>query len=156
MAAHEEKECGGKRDLARAVASAYFKLLAYKDEYEVARLYSDGSFRRQLEREFEGDYRIEIHLAPQILNRRDPDTGRARKWTLGPWVFAGLRLLQHFRFLRGTPLDPFGWTAHRRFERGLILLADRVKSFKSTEKGSKDKDMLLANLAEARREAAHK
>ncbi len=120
VAAREEKTCTGRAELAEAVARYYAKLLSYKDEYEVARLYSDGEFRSQLAREFEGDYRLQIHLAPQFLNRRDPDTGRARKWTLGPWMFPALALLARFRFLRGTVLDPFGRTEHRRRERALI------------------------------------
>jgi indolepyruvate ferredoxin oxidoreductase len=119
-AARERERAPGRSGLAQAVARYYFKLLAYKDEYEVARLWTDGSFRQQLEREFESWQRVELHLAPQILNPRDPGTGRARKWVLGPWVFAGLGLLAKLKFLRGTPLDPFGWTAHRRRERELI------------------------------------
>jgi indolepyruvate ferredoxin oxidoreductase len=119
----EHKLGDGRGDLARAVARYYFKLLAYKDEYEVARLYTDGSFRRQLEREFEGDYKLQIHLAPQFLPGwlapRD-DRGRIRKWTLGGWMFAFLKLLAALRFLRGTPFDVPGWTAHRRRERALI------------------------------------
>jgi indolepyruvate ferredoxin oxidoreductase len=113
--------------LAEAVARYYFKLLAYKDEYEVARLYTDGSFRRQLEAEFEGDYRLEIQLAPPhvplldaLVNRRDPDTGRARKMALGPWALRALALLARLKFLRGTPFDPFGRASHRRLERQLI------------------------------------
>jgi indolepyruvate ferredoxin oxidoreductase len=120
VAAHERERTPGHRGLAEAVARYYFKLLAYKDEYEVARLWTDGSFRAQLEREFESWDRIELHLAPQIANPRDPDTGRARKWVLGPWVFRGLGVLAKLKFLRGTPLDPFGWTPHRRRERQLI------------------------------------
>jgi indolepyruvate ferredoxin oxidoreductase len=125
-AACERERAPGRAGLAEAVARYYFKLLAYKDEYEVARLWTDGSFRRQLEREFESWDRVELHLAPQIANPRDPDTGRARKWTLGPWVFRGLGLLAKLKFLRGTPLDPFGWTAHRRRERELIREYERT------------------------------
>jgi len=123
-----ERELGlADAALARAVAHSYFKLLAVKDEYEVARLYTDGSFQRQLEAEFEGPYRLQIHLAPQFLPRwlpgrlarRDPITGRVAKVAFGPWVFGLLRLLARLRLLRGTLLDPFGWTAHRRLERQL-------------------------------------
>ncbi|MGH0037358.1 MAG: indolepyruvate ferredoxin oxidoreductase family protein [Myxococcota bacterium] len=106
--------------LARAVARSYFKLLAYKDEYEVARLYTDGAFQRQLETEFEGDYRIRFNLAPQMIFPRDPDTGRVRKVSAGAWVMTAFRWLARLRFLRGTPLDPFGWVPHRRLERELI------------------------------------
>ena len=117
-AACERERTPGASGLAEAVARYYFKLLAYKDEYEVARLWTDGSFRQQLEREFESWERIELHLAPQIANPRDPDTGRARKWILGPWVFRGLACSRSSSSCAATPLDPFGWTAHRRRERG--------------------------------------
>jgi indolepyruvate ferredoxin oxidoreductase len=118
--ARERERCGEPLRLAAAVARYYFKLLAYKDEYEVARLWTHGSFRAQLEREFESWERIELQLAPQVGNVRDRQSGRARKWSLGPWVFPLLGALARFRFLRGTPFDPFGWTAHRRGERALI------------------------------------
>jgi indolepyruvate ferredoxin oxidoreductase len=111
----------GRSGLAEAVARYYFKLLAYKDEYEIARLWTGREFRAQLEAQFEGDYRVQVLLAPQFLNRRDPDTGRARKYALaGAWAFPALRLLARLKFLRFTPLDPFGWTRHRRLERALI------------------------------------
>ena len=121
VARREREAAPGREGLALAVARYYFKLLAYKDEYEVARLYTNGEFTRQLEAEFEGDYRLQIHLAPPwSLNPRDRATGRHRKWTLGAWMFPVLRLLARGRFLRGTPFDPCGWTAHRRLERQLI------------------------------------
>jgi len=121
VAAREREAAPGCSGLAAAIARGYARLLAYKDEYEVARLYSDGEFRRQLESEFEGEYRIELHLAPPwAFNPRDARTGRRRKWVLGPWIFRVLSLLRHGRWLRGTPLDPFGWSAHRRLERRLI------------------------------------
>jgi indolepyruvate ferredoxin oxidoreductase len=121
VAAREREAGRGRAGLAEAVARHYAKLLAYKDEYEVARLWTDGSFRRQLDREFEGDYRVQIHLAPQLGNPRDPDTGRARKWAIpAPLAFALFGVLARLRFLRGTALDPFGRTAHRRLERRLI------------------------------------
>jgi indolepyruvate ferredoxin oxidoreductase len=115
-----ERRISERSRLAEAVARYYFKLLAYKDEYEVARLWTNGDFLRQLEAEFEGDYRIELHLAPQILFPKDPDTGRAIKLKAGPWVLRAFHLLARFKFLRGTRLDPFGWGRHRRLERQLI------------------------------------
>jgi len=127
VAAREREVAPGSDALARAAARAYAKLLAYKDEYEVARLYTDGTFRAQLDREFEGDYRLEIHLAPphvpvldRFLARRDPDTGRTKKVTLGPWAFRALAWLARLRFLRGTPLDPFGRAKDRVLERRLV------------------------------------
>jgi indolepyruvate ferredoxin oxidoreductase len=121
VATIERERCGpGDAPLARAVARYAAKLMAYKDEYEVARLYTDGSFQAQLARDFESWERLEIQLAPQIANPRDPDTGRAKKRSLGPWMFPVLRVMARFKFLRGTPLDPFGWTAHRKMERQLV------------------------------------
>jgi indolepyruvate ferredoxin oxidoreductase len=121
VAERERARAPGREGLALAVARYYFKLLAYKDEYEVARLWTNGDFARQLEAEFEGEYRLELHLAPPwSLNPRDPRTGRHRKWNFGPWVFPLLRLLARGKVLRGTPFDPCGWSAHRRLERRLV------------------------------------
>jgi indolepyruvate ferredoxin oxidoreductase len=125
VADREGKAVPGSDALARAVARQYAKLLAYKDEYEVARLYTDGSFAAQLAREFEGDFRLQLHLSPQFLPGwlapRDPETGRVRKWRIPTGlVFPFFRALRPLRRLRGTAFDPLGWTAHRRFERRLI------------------------------------
>ena len=106
--------------LSKAVARYYFKLLAYKDEYEVARLYSEPEFRRQLEAQFEGDYRLRFHLAPAWLAKRDKASGEPRKRELGPWVLNVFGVLARLRFLRGTPLDVFGYGHDRRVERALI------------------------------------
>ncbi|HET6304156.1 MAG TPA: DUF6537 domain-containing protein, partial [Myxococcota bacterium] len=125
VAAREKEIARDGSRLAEAVARSYFKLLAYKDEYEVARLYTNGSLEGQLEREFEGDYRLSVHLAPQflpsLLAPRDPRTGRVRKWEIPGWLMLPVfRAIAALRFLRGTPLDPFGRTAHRRLERRLV------------------------------------
>jgi indolepyruvate ferredoxin oxidoreductase len=125
VADREAKSVPGSDALARAVARQYAKLLAYKDEYEVARLYTDGSFAAQLAREFEGDCALQLHLSPQFLPAwlapRDPETGHVRKWRIPTrLIFPLFRALRPLRRLRGTPLDPFGWTAHRRWERRLI------------------------------------
>ncbi len=95
--------------------------MAYKDEYEVARLYTDGSFLKQVANEFDGDnLRFEFHLAPPLLARRDKGTGLPRKMSFGPWLLPAFRLLAKFKFLRGTALDPFGGSAERQTERKLI------------------------------------
>jgi indolepyruvate ferredoxin oxidoreductase len=107
--------------LSQAVARYYFKLLAYKDEYEVARLYTDGSFRRQLESQFEGDYRLELNLAPPLLASRDPATGHLRKQAYGPWMLRAMGMLARLKGLRGTAFDIFGRTPERRMERRLIV-----------------------------------
>ncbi|MGE6242289.1 indolepyruvate ferredoxin oxidoreductase family protein [Ectopseudomonas guguanensis] len=106
--------------LSKAVARYYFKLLAYKDEYEVARLYSDATFRKQLEAQFEGDYRLQFHLAPSWLSKPDAATGEPRKRSFGPWMLKAFGVLARFKFLRGSVLDPFGHSAERRLERELI------------------------------------
>ncbi|PTU77626.1 indolepyruvate ferredoxin oxidoreductase family protein [Pseudomonas indoloxydans] len=106
--------------LSKAVARYYFKLLAYKDEYEVARLYSDATFRKQLEAQFEGDYRLQLHLAPSWLSKPDAVTGQPRKRSFGPWMLKAFGVLARFKFLRGSVLDPFGHSAERRLERELI------------------------------------
>ncbi|AXO62336.1 indolepyruvate ferredoxin oxidoreductase family protein [Pseudomonas sp. phDV1] len=106
--------------LSKAVARYYFKLLAYKDEYEVARLYSDSTFRKQLEAQFEGDYRLQFHLAPSWLSKPDAVTGEPRKCSFGPWMLKAFGVLARFKFLRGSVLDPFGHSAERRLERELI------------------------------------
>jgi indolepyruvate ferredoxin oxidoreductase len=116
----ETKKMPGRDKLSWAVAKYYFKLMAYKDEYEVARLYTDGSFQRQLERAFEGDYRLEFHLAPPLLAKTDPATGRPRKMRFGPWMMRAFRILAKLKGVRGTWLDPFGYSADRKLERMLI------------------------------------
>ncbi len=118
--AAEAAKTPGFKSLAGAVARNYFKLLAYKDEYEVARLYTDGSFRKALEEEFEGNLSLEFHLAPPIFAKPDPVTGRPRKRKLGPWTMTLFRLLARMKGLRGTALDPFGRSEDRKLERRLI------------------------------------
>jgi indolepyruvate ferredoxin oxidoreductase len=110
----------GDGPLSWAAARGYFRLLAVKDEYEVARLYIDSAFARALARQFSGDVKLRYHLAPPLLTRPDPATGRIRKQTYGPWVGKLFRLLAAMKGLRGTWLDPFGHTRERRMERALI------------------------------------
>jgi indolepyruvate ferredoxin oxidoreductase len=122
-----EAGCGvGGDALARAVADGHFQLLAIKDEYEVARLYTDGEFQRELEQRFEGPWRVHYHLAPPLLTRTDPRSGRPRKRRFGPWLGPLLALLARCRRLRGGWLDPFGHTAERRLERRLIVDYERT------------------------------
>jgi len=116
----ESKRFSGKSQIAEAVARHYFKLMAYKDEYEVARLQSDPKFMEELKQQFEGDFRISFNLAPPGIAPKDPRSGESRKKEFGSWMLPVLRVLAGLRFLRGTPLDPFGHTAERRTERDLI------------------------------------
>jgi len=110
----------GSGELTEAVARNLFKLMAYKDEYEVARLYTDGSFARKLGEKFEGDVRLKFHLAAPLLARRDKATGNLQKQEYGGWMIYAFRLLARLKFLRGTMFDPFGYTAERTAERRLI------------------------------------
>jgi indolepyruvate ferredoxin oxidoreductase len=93
--------------------------MAYKDEYEVARLYSDGTFARQLADRFGTETRLRFHMAPPLLAKRDRDTGLPAKSTFGPWMLPVLRTLARLKGLRGTAFDPFGYASERRQERAL-------------------------------------
>ena len=124
----ERSRAKGMRGLADAVARGYFKLLAYKDEYEVARLFAAPEFRSRVEAAFDGEYTLEFHLAPPLFARRDPSTGEPRKARYGPWMMRVFSMLARFRGLRGTMLDPFGHTRERRRERGLVECYERVVS----------------------------
>jgi indolepyruvate ferredoxin oxidoreductase len=106
--------------LAEAVARNYAKLLAYKDEYEVARLYAEAAFAANLSQQFEGDYKLKFHLAPPLLASRDPKTGHLLKREFGPWMLPAFKLLAKLKFLRGTPFDIFGYSPERKTERALI------------------------------------
>ncbi|MFG1304113.1 indolepyruvate ferredoxin oxidoreductase family protein [Xanthobacter autotrophicus] len=118
--AAEAQKAPGRGGLTEAVAKNLFKLMAYKDEYEVSRLYADGAFQAQAAAAFDGDLTFEFHLAPPLLARHDPVTGEPRKMTLGPWMMRAFGLLAKLKGLRGTPFDVFGYTAERRTERALI------------------------------------
>jgi indolepyruvate ferredoxin oxidoreductase len=117
-----ESQClPGHTELTEAVARYGYKLMAYKDEYEVARLYAAPAFRQALEQQFSGWRSLEFHLAPPLLGERDPATGKPRKRRFGPWMLAAFGVLAKLRRLRGTPLDIFGRSAERRMERQLIV-----------------------------------
>ena len=118
--AAEAERAPGCEGLAEAVARNLFRLMSYKDEYEVARLYTSGEFEAELRRQFDGDFRLRFHLAPPLLARRDPETGNLRKREFGAWVFGAFRVLARMRRLRGTAFDLFGRTEERRMERRLI------------------------------------
>jgi indolepyruvate ferredoxin oxidoreductase len=107
--------------LTRAAASYLFKLMAYKDEYEVARLFTSEEFKQKLDATFSGAYRLSFNLAPPIFNSGLDEHGRPRKRQFGRWMMTAFRLLAKGKFLRGTPFDPFGRFADRREERALIV-----------------------------------
>ncbi len=103
----------------RAVAQSLLKLMAYKDEYEVARLYTDGEFLQSLHQQFEGDPQLEFYMAPPLLARAKPGQ-RPRKIRLGGWMLPAMKLLKHGKRLRGTVFDVFGYTEERTLERALV------------------------------------
>jgi indolepyruvate ferredoxin oxidoreductase len=113
--------------------------MAYKDEYEVARLFTDGSFEKRVAETFKGSYEIRHHLAPPLFSKRDPETGHLLKQEFGPWIRQAMSVLAKFRFLRGTAFDPFGRTQERKTERQLIA------DYKATVSGLLDK-LSAANL----------
>jgi indolepyruvate ferredoxin oxidoreductase len=120
ITAAEQRARPGSRALTQAVTASYFKLLAYKDEYEVARLYSDGAFQRKLAAQFETGGRLKVYLAPPLISRLDPATGRPRKRAFGGWVLGFFRVLAKAKGLRGHWFDPFGWSDERKRERWQI------------------------------------
>ena len=123
----EATKAPGECALSEAVARYLFKLMAYKDEYEVARLYTDTSFVERVRSTFDGDnLRFEFLMAPPLFARRDKITGEPKKVSFGPWFLGALGVLKKFKVLRGTPLDPFGYTAERRAERKLIVEYEKL------------------------------
>jgi indolepyruvate ferredoxin oxidoreductase len=152
----EQERVGGTK-LAEAVARYYAKLLAYKDEYEVARLFASGEFMKKIEGMFEGNYRVNFHLAPPLLAKPDPQTGEPRKMRFGPWMLRAFGLLARLKGLRGTALDVFGRTAERRTERALI--SEYERSVEALLAGlSRDNHALaleIASLPEAIRGFGH-
>ena len=125
VAAADER-VAGQAGLTDAAARSLFKLMAYKDEYEVARLHADPAFMAKLKREFDGDLQLQFHLAPPLFARRDPTTGLPRKRAYGGWMMPVFRTLAKFKSLRGTALDPFGRTRERQAERQAIADFERT------------------------------
>jgi indolepyruvate ferredoxin oxidoreductase len=115
----EEAKLGKTTRLSEAVARYYYKLMAYKDEYEVARLYSDGAFQQKIAGMFDGDIKLKFHLAPPMLAKHDSQ-GHLVKKEYGPWMMKAFGVLARFKGLRGTALDVFGYTEERKMERALI------------------------------------
>jgi indolepyruvate ferredoxin oxidoreductase len=116
----EAAKTPGQGSLANAVARSLFKLMAYKDEYEVARLYTNGDFLKKLNEEFEGNFSLQFHLAPPVFGEQHRENGRPRKMTFGPWMMGAFRLLAAMRRARGTWLDIFGRSHERQLERRLV------------------------------------
>jgi len=141
LRAAEAKAVPGSTSVTEAAAKNLFKLMAIKDEYEVARLYTDGSFATELSKQFQSYEKLEFHLAPPIMGRRGND-GKPRKSSFGPWMMKGFRLLAALKGLRGTAFDVFGYSAERRMEQQLLARYEA------------DLELIAAALAPGRIEAA--
>ncbi|MFB9067075.1 indolepyruvate ferredoxin oxidoreductase family protein [Pseudofulvimonas gallinarii] len=152
----EARVLPGQHALAEAVARYAYKLMAYKDEYEVARLYTSGEFKRRLEQTFEGDYQLRFHLAPPLLARKD-ENGHLVKKEYGPWMLRAFGVLAKMRRLRGGFFDIFGRTAERRMERQLIVdyFATVEELLKGLEAGNHALAVELARIPEHIRGFGH-
>lgn len=120
VAERETELMGAPGVLSTAVAKALHRVMAYKDEYEVARLYSDGRFKKQLEAQFDGPVKVKFHMAPPLFSKRDPDTGHLRKKKFGAYMMSMFKLMAPLKVLRGGKFDVFGYSQERKMERGLI------------------------------------
>jgi len=116
----EQKVCPGDFDLSEAAARSLYKLMAYKDEYEVARLYTDGRYIEKLSAQFDGDFQIKLHFAPPLFAAKDQVTSLPRKKQYGRLMWTALKMIAPLKVLRGTPFDPFGYLLERKVERQLI------------------------------------
>ncbi|MBE9538196.1 MAG: indolepyruvate ferredoxin oxidoreductase family protein, partial [Proteobacteria bacterium] len=144
-------------ELTRAVAHGYAKLMAYKDEYEVARHYADPAFMQKLNADFEDGYKLRFNLAPPLLSRRDPQTGHLIKREFGGWLLGGFKVLAKFKGLRGGALDIFGYSAERRGERQLISDYEQLISqlLGELNEANYSSAVQLANLPEEIRGYGH-
>ena len=120
LAGIERDKAGGRAGLAMAAAKGLYKLMAYKDEYEVGRLYSAPAFKEALAGQFAAHDRLEFHLAPPLIARRDKATGEPRKMKFGAWMLPVFGWLAKGKRLRGTALDVFGYSAERKLERQMV------------------------------------
>lgn len=153
----EVRVMGSAGDLTDAVARNFFKLMAYKDEYEVARLYSDNRFAAQIAAQFEGDFKLEFNLAPPMFAKRDASTGELRKRAYGSWMMHGFKLLARMKLFRGTRLDIFGYQQERRIERGLIesYEADMLRLASALDRDSHARAVEIARLPDGIRGYGH-
>lgn len=146
---NEAAQRNGAENHSQLVARNLYKLMAYKDEYEVARLYSDPAFEAKLRTEFDGDFKLQFHLAPPIFARINKATGRPDKITFGGWAKHGFKILAKFKGLRGTIFDPFGYAHERRKERALIQTYKNIIAaipFKLSSELSSDKNEVISAL----------
>jgi indolepyruvate ferredoxin oxidoreductase len=143
--------------LTETVAHNLFKLMAIKDEYEVARLYAESDFLQKIGERFEGDYTLQFHLAPPLLARPDPKTGKVKKLAFGPWMLTGFKWLAKARRYRGSRWDVFGRSAERQLERSLLAdyEADLARMAGKLDRTTLGDAIALANLPEKIRGFGH-
>jgi indolepyruvate ferredoxin oxidoreductase len=153
----EVADNASKLPITRAVARSLFKLMAYKDEYEVARLHADPAFRKMIAEQFDGDYTLQFHLAAPLVSKKRPGTDIPAKRTFGPWLMRGFEVLSRLKFLRATPFDLFGYTDERRTERA--IRDDYIGLVQSLATGltrhNRDAALKLAQLPEKIRGYGH-
>ncbi len=150
-----DRELGAQDKLARAVARSYYKLLAHKDEFEVARLYSAPEFKRDLQAQFGGEYRLHFHIGAWPFARRVAGSAQPAKRELGAWVLTAMRGLQHLRRFRGTWLDPFRGTPERQLARRLLDQYESDVAHILTHAADPDAAIELAGLPEKIRGFGH-
>src|SRR4051794_27245118 len=153
----EAAKIPGRSELTEAVARYYYKLLAYKDEYEVARLYTDGDYLKKLNAAFEGDFTLTFHMSPPLLAKPDPVTGVPRKRAFGPWMLSAFKLMAKLKGLRGTPLDIFGYGEDRKLDRRLIVEYEQLVEELIANLDARDYEAAveLASIPEAIRGYGH-
>jgi indolepyruvate ferredoxin oxidoreductase len=152
----EAGAAAGKTALSEAVARNLFKLMAYKDEYEVARLHTDAAFLKRITDLFEGDYKVHYHLAPPLIAKRN-SKGELMKSKYGPVMLTAFRMMAKLKGLRGTALDIFGRTEERRTERALIgeYRATVEELLKSLSTANHAQALAIANLPDGIRGFGH-
>jgi indolepyruvate ferredoxin oxidoreductase len=116
----QDPRAAEESSISKAAARSLYKLMAYKDEYEVARLYTNGEFQRKIAQQFEGDYQLRFNMAPPLFSKRDPVTGHLLKSEFGSWMMSAFKMLARLKFLRGTALDVFSYSEERKQERADI------------------------------------
>lgn len=153
----QEQSKTASDDLTTIIALNLAKLMSYKDEYEIARLYSSKKYWEDLHETLGGESRVNLWLAPPLFAKRDKVTGHLQKQKYGPWIFTALAVMQKFKFLRGTIFDPFGFFAERRTERALIkqYMADMADILASLEPAKKSTAKEIARLPEEIRGFGH-
>ncbi|MEQ9314471.1 MAG: indolepyruvate ferredoxin oxidoreductase family protein, partial [Henriciella sp.] len=151
----EEDKAGLGDAFTTAVAKFAYKLMAYKDEYEVARLYTDGTFEKKLRETFHGG-KIEFHLAPPLMAKKDSN-GHLKKKRFGPWMKTAFSLLRRFKGLRGTRFDLFGYTEERKMERKLRddYLKNVVKLAEGLNKKNHELAVAIASIPDEIRGYGH-